>query len=112
MAAWFATADVAVLPYTNSEQSGVANLAIAAGTPVLASRTGGLGDLFAGWLPTFAALDPESIADALTAFLVDGIDAGVVARHYAELVEAGSPAVLADLVARRLGLPDPVGSPA
>ena len=112
MAAWFATADVAVLPYTNSEQSGVANLAIAAGTPVLASRTGGLGDLFAGWLPTFAALDPESIADALTAFLADGIDARVVAEHYAELVEAGSPAVLADLVARRLGLPDPVGSPA
>lgn len=110
VAAWFAAADVAVLPYTNSEQSGVANLAIAAGTPVLASRTGGLGDLFADWLPTFAGLDSASIADALAAFLSEGIDAGVVAERYAALVEDGSPAVLAELIGRRLGLVDLIGS--
>lgn len=112
VAGWFAAADLAVLPYTNSEQSGVANLAIAAGTPVLASRTGGLGDLFAEWLPTFAALDAESVADALQVFLRDGIDPALLSDRYTELIVAGSPAVLAELIGDRLSLRAPVGRPA
>ncbi|MFY0407341.1 glycosyltransferase [Solicola sp. PLA-1-18] len=101
---WFEAADVAVLPYTHSEQSGVANLAIAAGVPVLASSTGGLGELFARDLPTFAALDPESVADGLARFLDAAPDAGVVARCYAELTDASSPARLAELLSQRLGV--------
>jgi glycosyltransferase involved in cell wall biosynthesis len=104
VAGWFEAADVAVLPYTHSEQSGVANLAIAAGVPVLASCTGGLGELFAGALPTFAALDPDSIADGLAACLARGATANDVADHYAALVRAGAPASLAEQLGVRLGL--------
>jgi glycosyltransferase involved in cell wall biosynthesis len=43
---WFETADVVVLPYVKTEQSGVANLAIAYGRPVIASNVGGLAELF------------------------------------------------------------------
>lgn len=106
VAGWFAAAEVAVLPYTHAEQSGVANLAIAAGLPVLASRTGGLGELFAGELPTFAALDPDSVADVLAAFLAQPPAAHDVASLYADLTRAASPAVLAQAIARRLGRPD------
>ncbi|MDO9377315.1 MAG: glycosyltransferase [Nocardioidaceae bacterium] len=101
---WFEAADVAVLPYTHSEQSGVANLAIAAGTPVLASSTGGLGELFARDLPTFAGLEPEQVADGLARFLDAAPDPAVVAACYAGLTDASSPARLATLLSQRLGV--------
>ncbi len=108
VAGWFAAADVVVLPYTHSEQSGVANLAIAAGVPVLASRTGGLGTLFAGALPTFAALDPESIADALAGYLERASAMPDLTEHYGDLTRAASPAGLARSICQRLGRPDPL----
>ena len=43
---WFRTAEAVVLPYVRTEQSGVANLAIAYERPVIASDVGGLADLF------------------------------------------------------------------
>lgn len=45
IAAAFAAADVAVLPYRHIDQSGVLLLALSLGVPVLATPVGGLGDL-------------------------------------------------------------------
>ena len=52
------------LPYTNTEQSAVANLAIAAGAPVLASRISGLAALFAE-LDAIEDLAPVPLAATL-----------------------------------------------
>ncbi len=69
VAGWFGAADAAVLPYRRIEQSGVAGLALAFGTPVLASQVGGLGELFADSRWTFPARSPERLADTIARFL-------------------------------------------
>src|SRR5437763_7091735 len=62
--AWFELAEAAVLPYRRIEQSGVANLAAAAGTPVLASEVGGITEVGdPRW--RFPARDPERLAAVL-----------------------------------------------
>jgi glycosyltransferase involved in cell wall biosynthesis len=61
---WFELAAAAVLPYRRIEQSGVANLAASAGTPVLASTAGELGAL-----RTFPPRDPVALAGVLHSFL-------------------------------------------
>jgi glycosyltransferase involved in cell wall biosynthesis len=66
---WFELADAAVLPYTRIEQSGVANLAAAAGTPVLASRVGGLVQEGSDSRWSYPASDPQALADVLQDFL-------------------------------------------
>jgi glycosyltransferase involved in cell wall biosynthesis len=97
IAAWLELADVLVLPYTRTEQSGVANLAIAAGTPVLATRTGGLADLFGARLPMITSLAPEDFAADLAAALADPAARRRRAEvAYADLKGSGSAA---DLVA-------------
>jgi len=53
--AWFELATIAVLPYRRSEQSGVASLASAAGTPLLTTT--------AGELAAFSTFDPVSPRD-------------------------------------------------
>jgi glycosyltransferase involved in cell wall biosynthesis len=69
--AWFELAEAAVLPYRRIEQSGVANLAAAAGTPVLASEVGGITEIGSPrW--RFPARDPERLAAVLTDFLAAG----------------------------------------
>jgi len=66
--AWFELAAAAVLPYRRIEQSGVANLAVAAGTPVLASEVGGITEIGdPRW--RFPARDPERLARGLEDFL-------------------------------------------
>jgi glycosyltransferase involved in cell wall biosynthesis len=64
MRGWFDLAAAAVLPYRRIEQSGVANLAASAGTPVLASTAGELGALH-----TFPPRDPIALARTLHGFL-------------------------------------------
>ena len=64
---WFDVATVAVLPYRRAEQSGVASLAVAAGTPVLTSDVGELAQLSA--LPAFRPGDTEALAGSLERFL-------------------------------------------
>ena len=66
---WFELAEAAVLPYTRIEQSGVANLAAAAGTPVLASRVGGLVQEGSDPRWSYPAGDPERLAGVLADFL-------------------------------------------
>ena len=71
---WFAAAAGAVLPYRRIEQSGVAGLAIALDVPVLASRVGGLDELFGSSPWTFAAGDPAGLADVVARFLASPQD--------------------------------------
>jgi glycosyltransferase involved in cell wall biosynthesis len=93
MRPWFELAEAAVLPYTRIEQSGVANLAGAAGTPVLVSRVGGLVQDGADPRWSFPARDPEHLAAVLEDFLdtpgARALAGGkAVAPELAEVVEA------------------------
>jgi glycosyltransferase involved in cell wall biosynthesis len=100
--AWFRACDLVALPYTNTEQSGVAQLALAADVPVVATTAGGLAELFAGTLPIFRSLTPDGIADALEEQL--GAAAGNGWRlQYAQVRELGSPRRLAVEALARLG---------
>ncbi|WP_067482148.1 glycosyltransferase [Actinomadura hibisca] len=69
IAAWFDAAGAVVLPYRKAEQSGVANLAQAYGTPVIATTAGGLAELFAGSPWAVPPRSPDRLADALRDFL-------------------------------------------
>nr|WP_231127347.1 glycosyltransferase [Motilibacter aurantiacus] len=104
VAGWFAAADLVVLPYTATEQSGVAGLALAAGRPVLATSVGGLGEVFSGVLPTFASLAPADVADGV----IDGLQAASGSgwqERYAEIVDAASPRRLVQQVLATLDRP-------
>jgi glycosyltransferase involved in cell wall biosynthesis len=91
--AWFDLAAVAVLPYRRSEQSGVASLALAAGTPVLTSDVGELGAMSCG--TPFPPRDPPALARELSRFL----------RADAVRPSAGAPnADLAEIVAETVAL--------
>ncbi len=72
-AAYFAAADLAVLPYRDATGSGAAQLALAAGVPVVATRAGGLAD---------------AIDDGVTGFLVEPGDvaglAAAIERFFVE----------------------------
>lgn len=69
VAGWFQAASAVVLPYRRTEQSGVAGLANAFGTPVLASTAGGLGEQYAASRWTFPPRSPEKLAEVLSGFL-------------------------------------------
>lgn len=91
--AWFDLAAVAVLPYRRSEQSGVASLALAAGTPVLTSDVGELGAMSCG--TPFPPRDPPALAHELSRFL----------RADAVRPSAGAPnADLAQIVAETVAI--------
>jgi glycosyltransferase involved in cell wall biosynthesis len=62
VAAWFDAARAVVLPYRRAAQSGVGNLALAFGVPVIATSVGGLPELFADTVPPRS---PQALADAL-----------------------------------------------
>ncbi len=72
MAACFERADLAVLPYREADQSGVALTALGAGVPVLLSDVGGFPELAAtGAARTFPAGDAAALHTALTDLLAD-----------------------------------------
>jgi glycosyltransferase involved in cell wall biosynthesis len=68
--AWFDLATVAVLAYRRSEQSGVANLARSAGTPLVTTAAGELSSLSV--VPAVPPRNPEALASALNLFLASG----------------------------------------
>jgi glycosyltransferase involved in cell wall biosynthesis len=92
VAKFFRAADVVVLPYRSASQSGVAQLAFAFGTPVIATRVGGLPEIIqeesTGLL--VKAGDDTAMADAMIRLLTDedlrrsmGVRASeVAASHY------------------------------
>ena len=69
VAAWFQLADAVVLPYRRTEQSGVASLARSFDVTVLASRVGGLAELFSESQWAFPARAPAELAETIRKFL-------------------------------------------
>jgi glycosyltransferase involved in cell wall biosynthesis len=78
--AWFAAADVAVLPYRAATGSAVAAQALGAGLPVIASRVGGLA---------------EVVDDGVSGVLVPPGDVGALLQALERLLEPGERARLA-----------------
>jgi glycosyltransferase involved in cell wall biosynthesis len=76
IARFFAGTSVAVLPYTEASQSGVASRAVGYGVPVIASRLGGLPDLVLD--PTYL-VEPGDDA-ALAAAIIRHIDDDATVR--------------------------------
>ena len=71
VSAWFQLSDAAVLPYRRTEQSGVASLARSFDITILASRVGGLAELFSDSRWTFPPMAPALLADTITTFLTE-----------------------------------------
>ncbi len=73
---YFRAADAVVLPYRSASQSGVAQIAIAFGKPLVLTRTGGLPELVEeGVTGTLAEPgDPASLADAVSRCLAIAAD--------------------------------------
>ena len=69
LAGAFEAADLVVLPYRESDQSGVLFTALAFGKPLLLSDVGGFGEIEGAEL--VPAGDPHALAAALTALLGD-----------------------------------------
>jgi glycosyltransferase involved in cell wall biosynthesis len=99
VAAYFARADLVVLPYREIDQSGVAFTALGAGVPMLLSDVGGFPELAAtGAARTFPAGDSIALRDALRELLSDpGALATMAERAHA----AASGRYSWDEVARR-----------
>ena len=83
----YAAADVAVAPSIYEPFGLVATEAMACGTPVVASDTGGLREILAGGTGlTFPPQDAEQLADRIAEVLVDStLAAGLVARGQARI---------------------------
>ena len=89
--ALFAEADAALFPYREIDASGVVMTAIAQGLPVIASRTGGFGELFDDGLG--GALFPSEDADALAAILTQWANEPSIVRTQRAAMHAKRQAV-------------------
>ena len=84
---YFAAADLVVLPYTDASQSGVAQIALGAGVPVITTLVGGL---------------PDVIQDGATGFLVPPRDSQALAAAILRYFEEGlGPAFRANIQAQK-----------
>lgn len=74
VANYFAQADVIVLPYQRIDQSGVLNVALPFGKPIIASRVGGFVETIADGTHGFLVEpgDVDSLSRALACILLDG----------------------------------------
>jgi glycosyltransferase involved in cell wall biosynthesis len=79
---WFSTACVVVLPYTNLEQSGVVNIALACGTPIIASRLGGLEEILSGTEALVEPGDENGLAKKLLVFLSNPVASKMLVDRY------------------------------
>jgi glycosyltransferase involved in cell wall biosynthesis len=82
---YFSAADVVVLPYTETSQSGVLLTAFAAGRPVVVTDTGGLSEIVADGSTGFVvpARDPIALAEAILRILRDPGIAEAMGRNSA-----------------------------
>lgn len=81
----FSLASVVVLPYTCVDQSGVLNIAIAAGIPVVGSDIGGVGETLSGVGVLVKPGDSAAIAGALQDLLTDPSRRRDLVRAYERL---------------------------
>jgi glycosyltransferase involved in cell wall biosynthesis len=82
MAAYFARADLVVLPYREIDQSGVALTALGAGVPMLLSDVGGFPEIAAtGAARTFPAGDVLALRGALHELLSDPVTLATMAER-------------------------------
>jgi glycosyltransferase involved in cell wall biosynthesis len=81
----FKLAKVIVLPYTNVEQSGVLNLALAVHKPVVASRIGGLKETLHNGGVLVPPENPQEIANSIVKLFQDKKHYANVIRQYKEL---------------------------
>ena len=75
LSGWIRAADLVVLPYRSATQSGIVQMAFGLGTPVLATRVGGLLDVIDDGV-TGLLVDPESaaaLASAIVRYFSDGL---------------------------------------
>lgn len=86
VAAWFATAAVAVLPYRKAAQSGVAHLALASRTPLVATAVGGLPDLFSA---PGSATEPREAEEPSRGLLAPPGDAAELAKAIRTVLDGG-----------------------
>jgi glycosyltransferase involved in cell wall biosynthesis len=84
---WFDLAGAVVLPYRKIEQSGVASLASAAGTPVLPSDVGELAAFAAHEDWVYPPRAPAQLADAVRRFLASPSPGNYEHRSGAELAD-------------------------
>jgi glycosyltransferase involved in cell wall biosynthesis len=106
--AWFAAADVAVVPSVRDDSGNVDGLpntvleALASGTPLVSTPAGGIGSVIENGRTgvLVAERDPAALADAIAALLADPIQRAVLGRHGRALVEQrfGWDAVAAQFV--------------
>jgi glycosyltransferase involved in cell wall biosynthesis len=96
----FERADALVLPYLSASQSGVAQIALTNGLPIIASRAGGLAEVVAdgvnGLLVTPG--DPDALARAIVDYFEKGLGPAFASNLGAALKEDG-PGV-AELIER------------
>ncbi|MFH1865572.1 MAG: glycosyltransferase [Candidatus Eisenbacteria bacterium] len=71
---YFSAADVAVLPYVSATQSGITQIALAAGLPVISTNVGGL---------------PEVVRDGETGYIVEPEDEGELAAAVVRYFKSG-----------------------
>jgi glycosyltransferase involved in cell wall biosynthesis len=95
VAGCFQAATCVVLPYTNLEQSGVLNIALGFGTPVIASKLGGLGETLAGTIALVPPADDIALARKLGAFLTDAKLRKTVVASYMAITQARTVPVVA-----------------
>jgi glycosyltransferase involved in cell wall biosynthesis len=80
-------ADIFVLPYTNTEQSGVLNQIIPFDKPIIASNIGGLGETLSGYGILVEPKDSESIANEIMRLVSDKSYYEKIQKEYLILAE-------------------------
>lgn len=112
IAGFMAGADIAVLPYVEASQSGVAASAYAAGRPVVATPIGGLAEQVVDSETGLLARDmsAEALANAIQRFasdpeLLDRCGAGALAHARHELSWRRSAEVVAEVVSAVRAMP-------
>jgi len=99
VAAYFAQADLLVLPYTSASQSAVAQIAMANDLPIIASRVGGLCDNLTEGKDglSFRPGDPDDLADKIVSYFTNTYGP-VFASHLKARRLAGKACRIAEII--------------
>lgn len=104
VARYFQAADLVLQPYRSATQSGIAQIALACGRPVLATRVGGLPEQIADGVSGLLVPpeDPAALAAAIRRFFTEGLAARLapgIAAARARFAWSGLAGALRELVA-------------